>query len=59
MLCKLWPTCRLFSLIFEKLPNLKELKVVSPKFLLVWLVFLTERTCETRKDVFYFTRKLF
>ena len=33
------------------------LKVVSATFLLVSLVFLKERTCETRKNVFYFTSK--
>ena len=34
------------------------LKVVSATFLLVCFVCLKERTCETRKDVFYFTSKV-
>ena len=33
------------------------LKVVSTTFLLVYFVCLKERTCETRKNVFYFTSK--
>ena len=33
------------------------LKVVSATFLLVYFVSLTEGTCETKKNVFYFTLK--
>ena len=35
----------------------KALKVVSAAFLLVCFVCLKESTCETRKNVFYFTSK--
>ena len=34
-----------------------SLKVVSATFLLVCFVYLKERTCETRKNVFSFTWK--
>ena len=34
-----------------------ELKVVSATFLLVCFVCLKDGTCETRKNVFYFTSK--
>ena len=34
-----------------------SLKVVSATFLLVCFVCLTESTCETRKNAFYFTLK--
>ena len=34
-----------------------NLKVVSATFVLVCFVCLKERTCETRKNVFYFTSK--
>ena len=34
-----------------------SLKVVSTTFLLVCFVYLKESTCETRKNVFYFTSK--
>ena len=33
------------------------LKVVSATFLQVCFVYLKERTCETRKNAFYFTSK--
>ena len=36
-----------------------SLKVVSATFLLVCFVYLKERTCETRKNVFSFTSKAF
>ena len=35
----------------------KYLKVVSATFLLVCFLRLKESTCETRKNVFYFTSK--
>ena len=35
----------------------KFLKVVSATFLLVCFVSLKEGTCETKKNVFYFTSK--
>ena len=35
------------------------LKVVSAKFLLVCFLHLKESTCETRKNVFYYTSKAF
>ena len=35
----------------------ETLKVVSATFLLVCFLCLKERTCETRKNVFYFTSK--
>ena len=34
-----------------------QLKVVPATFLLVCFVCLKEKTCETRKNVFYFTLK--
>ena len=34
-----------------------DLKVVSATFLLACFVCLKESTCETRKNVFYFTSK--
>ena len=37
----------------------KDLKVVPATFLLVCFVYLKESTCETRKNVFYFTSKAF
>ena len=44
-------------MIYEyRLYNMKS-KVVSATFLLVCFVFLKEKTCETRKNVFYFTLK--
>ena len=36
-----------------------NLKVVFATFLLVCFVCLKERTCETRKNVFYFTSKAY
>ena len=36
---------------------IQYLKVVSATFLLVCFVCLKERTCETRKNVFYLTSK--
>ena len=44
----------LFSGMFEQQ---KPLKVVSTIFLVVCFVCLKESTCETRKNVFYFTSK--
>ena len=38
-------------------PNAASLKVVSAIFLLVCFVCLKNSTCETRKNVFYFTSK--
>ena len=38
-------------------PNEKALKIVSTTFLLVCFVSLKEGTCETKKNVFYFTSK--
>ena len=35
----------------------ESLKVVSAIFLLVWFLSLNESTCQTRKNVFYFTSK--
>ena len=40
-------------------PTFVGLKVVSATFLLVFFVCLKESTCETRKNVFYFTPKAF
>ena len=34
-----------------------DFMVVSATFLLVWLVWLTENTCEIRKNIFYFISK--
>ena len=48
------------SLKWIKISNAKNhlaLKVVSATFLLVCFVCLKESTCETRKNVFYFTSK--
>ena len=42
-----------FGMVFKSL----YLKVVSATFLLVCFVCLKESTCETRKNVFYFTSK--
>ena len=42
-----------FGMVFKSL----YLKVVSTTFLLVCFVCLKESTCETRKNVFYFTSK--
>ena len=39
------------------IPAILGLKVVFDTFLLVCFVCLKERTCETRKNVFYFTSK--
>ena len=36
---------------------MENLKVVSATFLLICFVYLKESTCETRKNVFYFTSK--
>ena len=44
----------LFSRMFEQQ---KPLKVVFTIFLVVCFVCLKESTCETRKNVFYFTSK--
>ena len=43
--------------IFPKYCNNNGLKVVPTTFLLVCFVCLKERTCEKRKNVFYFTWK--
>ena len=40
-----------------KFLNQISLKVVSATFLLVCFVCLNDRTCETRKNVYYFTSK--
>ena len=45
------------DLEFEFGGSHKVLRVVSATFFLVWLVCLTESTCETRKNVFYITSK--
>ena len=37
--------------------SMEPLKIVSATFLLVYFVSLKESTCETRKNVFYFTLK--
>ena len=42
---------------FAKKTDLANLKVVSATFLLVCFVSLKESTCETRKNVFYFSLK--
>ena len=39
------------------LKNTKTLKIVSATFLLVRFLSLNESTCQTRKNVFYFTLK--
>ena len=39
-------------------PNAASLKVASATFLLVCFVCLEKSTCETRKNVFYFTSKI-
>ena len=44
---------------FAKKTDLVNLKVVSATFLLVCSVSLKASTCETRKNVFYFTLKYF
>ena len=38
-------------------PSYVNLKVVLATFLLVCFIFLKESSCETRKNVFYFTSK--
>ena len=45
------------DLEFELGGSHRVLRVVSTTFFLVWLVYLTESTCETRKNVFYITSK--
>ena len=52
--CQRWP-CVIGIDYWYK--NLLELKVVSAIFSLVSFVYLKETTCETRKNVFYFTSK--
>ena len=39
------------------LKNTKTLKIVSATFLLVRFLSLNDSTCQTRKNVFYFTLK--
>ena len=38
-------------------PPLLKVMSASFSFLLIWLVCLTKSTCETRKNIFYFTLK--
>ena len=44
-------------IMMEYLLSRRLLKVVSATFLIVYFVCLKERTCETRKNVFYFASK--
>ena len=46
-----------FSKIFRKGVIINLLKVVSAIFVLVYFLSLNESTCQTRKNVFYFTSK--
>ena len=46
-----------FSKIFRKGVIINLLKVVSAMFVLVYFLSLNESTCQTRKNVFYFTSK--
>ena len=46
-----------FSKIFRKGVIINLLKVVSAIFVLVYFLSLNESTCQTRKNVFYFTSR--
>ena len=47
----------IYDNVFVQLALEEMLKVVSTRFLLVSFVSLKSGTCETRKNVFYFTSK--
>ena len=50
-------TVRRFAVDREDLTTERRLKVVPATFLLICFVCLKDSTCETRKNVFYFTSK--
>ena len=48
-----------FQNLLKSSENINPLKVVSATFLQVCFLYLKQSTCETRKNVFYFTSKAF
>ena len=56
---QMWKTVYGYAKKEQAITLLQSLKVVSATFLLVCFVCLKENTCETRKNVFYFTLRAF